>query len=208
MDGEPLLLVEVSEAHVRLDCQVGLPLDVKLILDNVSGLLHQRPGIFPFGNTLLEIDVRRSRVYFDGIVGHGCRRTHVRRQFFQFNYDFFRRGIGMFLRICANDGDGVPILKDLFIAKNGAVPAIALIRRECNEAGDAIFSLDIFVSDYLVHTRHLFRLGSINRENIGVGYLRLYQRKTQGIVGQLEPQVCAIVQRTGHFGVSRWAGVL
>ena len=208
MDRQAALFIVIGEAHVGLDGQVRLALQVEAILDHVGGRLHDRLGVRPFGDLLLEVDVGRAGVDLDGVVGHGGRRAHVGRQLFQLHLDLLGRGLGLLDGVGADDGDGVAILEDLGVAQDRPIPAVALVGREGDQAGDAVLALDILVGDDLEHAGHLLGFGGVDREDVGVRDLGLHQRQLQRAGGHLQAQVLAVIQRAGDLGHAVGRGYL
>ena len=141
-----------------LDGQVRLALEVEVVLDRVGRLVHDRLGVRPLGDLLLEVDVGRAGMDLDGVVGHGRGRAHVGGQRLQLHLDLRRGGLGLLDGVGADDGDGVAVLEDLGVAQDGPIPAVALVRREGDQAGDAVLALDVLVRDHLRRRRASSRL--------------------------------------------------
>ncbi len=206
VDGEPPFFVEVGEADVGLHGQVRLALQVELVFHHVGRRLHERPGVRPFGDGLLEVDVGSARMDLHGVLGHGRRRAHVGGQHFQLDLHLGRGGAGVLLGVRADDGDGVAVLEDLGVAQDGAVPAVAFVGGEGDEAGDPVLALDVLVGHDLVDAGHLLRFGGIDGQDVGVRDLGLHQGQSQRVGRHLETQVGAVVDGTRHFGHGRRPG--
>ena len=84
----------------------------------------------------------------------------------------------------ADDGDGVAVLEDLLVAQDGTIPAVTLVGREGDQAGDAVLALDVLVGDDLVHAGDGLGLGHVDGQDLGVGDLGLDQFAVQGSGGQ------------------------
>ena len=203
VNGQAALLIEVGKAHVRFDGQVRLALEIETVLDHIRRRFHDRLGVRALDDLLLEVDIGRAGVDFDGVVGHGRRGAHVGGQLFQFHFDLFGGGLGLLDGVGADDGNRVAILEDLRVAQNRAIPAITLVGREGDQAGDAVLALDILVRDDFEDAGHLLGFGGVDRQDVGVRDLGLHQRQLQRAGGHLQAEVLAVVQRAGDFGRRR-----
>ena len=115
--------------------------------------------------------------------------------------------LGLLRGVGADNGDGVAVLKDLLIAQDGPVPAVAQVGGEGDQPGDAVLALDVLVGHHLEDPLHLFRLGGVDGEDVGVGHVGLDQGQVERFAGQLQPQVGAVVQGPGDLGQGRRPGV-
>ncbi len=200
VDGEPSFVIEIGKTDVRLDGQMGLPLQVELVFYDVGGRIHERFCIPSLCDLLLEVDVGGAGMDLDGVIGHGRRRAHVGRKLFELDLDLFGRRPGVLHGVGADDGDGVAELEDLRVAQDRTVPAVAFVGREGDEAGDAVFALDVLVGHHLVDAGHLFGFGGVDGEDVGMGDLGLDQGQLQGVGRHLQPEVRAVVAGAGHLG--------
>src|SRR5208337_538375 len=199
---KPSFVIEIGKTYVGLHGQMGLPLEVEFVFYDVGGRIHERFCIAALCDLLLVVDVGGPGMDLDGVIGHSGRRAHVGWKLFELNHDLFGRGPGVLHRVGADNGDGVAELEHLSVAQDGTVPAVALVRREGDEARYAVFALYILMGHHLVDAGHLFGCGGVDGDDVGMGNLRLHQGKLQGIRRKLEPQIRTVVAGSGHFGQS------
>ncbi len=145
---------------------------------------------------------------FDGVLRHGGRSAHVGRKNLEIELHLLRRCGGVLVAVGADDGHGIAVLEDLLVAQDGAVPSVTLVRGEGDEACDPVFPPDVLMGDDLVDAGHLLRLGGVDAFDIGVGNLRLHERRMKGFLRHLEDEIGAVIQGSGDFGHGGWTGIL
>ena len=170
IDVQIALVVGVGVAAVRFHGHVRLAAHVEFLFDHVRGGFEDGRGFFALDDFLGEIHVGRARVNFQGVVGHGRRGVHVRRQFFEFDLDLFGRGLGLSLGVGADDGQGVAVLEDFLIAEDGPVPAVAAVANGVDDqAVDAVVAAHVLVGQDAVDAGHLFRFRSVDGQDVWRG---------------------------------------
>ncbi|OPY12523.1 MAG: hypothetical protein A4E69_02151 [Syntrophus sp. PtaB.Bin138] len=137
---------------------------------------------------------------FDGVRGHGGRGVHVVGQHFQVELNQLGGCIGMGLGIGNDKGDCVAILEDLFVAKHGAIPSVALVGGESYQTGNAVSPLNILVGDDLDYARHLLGGGGVNSLDVGVSHVGVSDGSVEGVFGKLVGLVVAEVPETASLG--------
>ncbi len=90
-----------------------------------------------------------------------------------------------------HDRDRIAELEHLFVAKDRAVPAVALVGGECDQAGDPVLAGYILMRYDLVHAGHLLGFGSVDALDVGVGNVRLHEREAQGPFRHLQGDASA-----------------
>ena len=80
MDRQASFFIVISKAHITLNGQVWLALQVEVVLHHKRRCFHDRPGVSTFDNLLLVVHVGCARMDFDGIFGHGGRSAHISGQ--------------------------------------------------------------------------------------------------------------------------------
>ncbi len=143
----------------------------------------------------------------DGILRHGSGSAHVGGQLFIGYLYFFGGSQRLLFGIRADNSDGVTVLENLGVAKDGTVPAIALVGGEGDQTINAIVPFDVFVGDHFKDTGHLFCCGGVNGEDVGVAEFGLHQGKLQGAGGQFQAQISAVISGAGNLGDRRRAGI-
>ena len=181
MNRHASLFVYVRIRHIRFNRHMRLTGTVSVYFHYIGSALHDRSRVFSLDAVRLIIDIRRTRMDLDGVRSHGFRRGHICGKDLQVDLYRLRGFLRMRFCIRADHSDSVAVLEYLFIAQNRAVPSVAFIGRECDQAGDPVLARHILVRDDLVNTRHLFRLGSIDAFNQSVGHLCLHQGYLQSI---------------------------
>jgi len=203
MDDQLAFFVHVAVPHVRLDGQVGLALRVVAAFrHHVIGVGEEGSGFLPLHFLLLEVGVRGAGVDFDGVGSHRVRGVQVFGQQLEIEFDLVGGGAGVRFGVGAHDGEGVAVLEDFGIVQDGTIPAVTLVGREGDEAGDAVLALDVLVGQHAVHAGHGFRFGGVDAFDVGVGNLGLSQRQMQRVRRHLEGGIRAEVVRAGHLGDS------
>ena len=118
---------------------------------------------------------------FDGVGSHRVRGVQVFGQQLEIEFDLVGGGAGVRFGVGAHDGEGVAVLEDFGIVQDGTIPAVTLVGREGDEAGDAVLALDVLVGQHAVHAGHGFRFGGVDAFDVGVGNLGLSQRQMQRV---------------------------
>ncbi len=200
VNNDPPLVVDIGESDIGLDRHVWLTLQVVFPFDHMRRLFNDRFYILALIEVGFEVNIGRARVDLDGVLGHGCRGVHVRRQHFQIDLDLFRRGFGVFAGVGADDGDDVAILVDLVVVQDRTVPAVSLVGREGDQAGDAVSPLDVLVGNDLENAGHLLGLGAVDPLDDGVGDFGLDECALEGVFGELGPHVFAEIPQPADLG--------
>ena len=203
VDRQTAFFIKVGIPAVRLDRQMRLAAAIEIVFHGIRRFFHQRLRFRALDDALLVIDVRRAGMNLDRIRGHGGRCAHIRRQDLQIHLDHLGRRLGVGLGVGANDGNGVPILEHLVLAKNRPVPAVALVGRESNQAGNCVFAFHVLMGHDLENTGHLLRFRRIDILDQRMRHFRLHQRQTQGSLRHLQRAVGAEVPGSRYLGHSR-----
>ena len=144
----------------------------------------------------------------DGVGGQGLGHAHVGGQDLEVDLDGLGGLAGVGLGVGRDYGDGVAVLEDLFIAEDGAVPAVALVvEREHDKAVYAVLAGDVLGGDDLEDAGHLLGLGGVHALDVGVGDLGLDQRQAQGAIRHVQGLVRAEVPGAGDLHGGGGAGV-
>ncbi len=178
---------------------MGLTTVVGCHLDRAGCLLQKRPGLFALHDALLVVSIRNAGVDFHGVRCQGLVTAHVGGQDFQIHLDLLRGGPGMFFRIRGYDSDRIAKLEHLLFAKNRAVPSVALVGRESDEAGNRVLAFHVLPGDDLDHAGHLFRFRGIDAFDVGVRHLGLGQSQTQSALRHAQGKVGAEIPGTGDL---------
>ena len=117
--------------------------------------------------------------------------------------DLVGRRAGVFDRVGGDDRDRVAELEHLLLAQDRTVPAVALVGREGDQAGDRVLALDVLPGDDLGDARHFLGFARVDALDVGVRDLRLHERQTQGVGGHAQRDVGAEVPRSRHLGERR-----
>ena len=200
VDHYPVLTVNIGKADIRFDRHVRLALQVVFTFNHMGGALHDRCSFFTLFHVQLIVNVGGAGMDLDGIVRHGGRSVHVGGQYFQIDLDHLCCSIGVFLGVGTDDGNGITELKNLFIVEDRAIPAITLVGREGDQAGDAVFTFDILVGNDLEYAGHFFRLGGVDPLDDGMGNFRLDQGALQRPFGKLQPHIRTEIPGAGCLG--------
>ena len=110
-------------------------------------MLYEVITLLTFGDLLNVVDVRGTGMDFDGIRLHGGRGAHVGGQLFQLDLHLGSGGLGVLLGIGTDDGDGVTSLENFGIAEDRTLPAISQVGGEGDQAGNAVFALNVFMGN-------------------------------------------------------------
>ena len=200
VDHQLALFVQVAVAHVRFDVQVRLTLGVEAVFHHhVFGIVEEGLGVLALFDVGLIVDVGRAGMDLDGVGSHGFGRAHVFGQQFQVELDLVGGGAGMGFAVGADDGQGVTVLEHLGIVEDGTIPAVALVVGKGDEAGDAVFALDVLVGQHADHAGHLFGFGGVDALDDGMGDLGLGQGQVQGVGRHVHGGVGAVFGQTGHL---------
>ncbi len=149
--------------------------------DDVGRLGHDRRGFVALDDALLVIDVGYAGVDFER-VRFLCRpAVHVGGQHFDVDNDLLGCVASMLHSVGGDHGNGVTKLEDLVLAKDRAIPAVTLVGREGDQAGDGVLAFDVLPGDDLDDARHLFGSGGIDALDVGVRHLGLHQRQVQRV---------------------------
>ncbi len=116
--------------------------------------------------------------------------------------------MALFLGVGADDGDGVAELEDLVVAEDRPIPAVALVGREGDQAGDAVLALDILVGDDLVDAGHLSRPRLVSMEWILAWETLAWTRASCRVSsGSLQTEIGAVIAGAGDLGQGRGSRV-
>ena len=193
-------IIDIPESDVRLDGHLGLTAKIVLAFHNIGGFFHDRLGVLTLDQILGEVDVRGAGVDLDGVRSHGRRCVHVVRKYFQVELHQLSGGIGMLFCIGNYDGNGVPILVNLIVTENRAVPAVTLVGGEGYQTGDAVFALDVLVGDNLDHAQRLLCRGGIDPLDVGMGHIGIREGGVESAFGELAGLVVAEIPETADLG--------
>ncbi len=172
-------------------------------LDDVGCLRQQWLGVFALGNALLIVRIGNAGVNFDRVGSQSFVTAHVSRQNFQVNLDLLRGGLGMLFGIRGYDRNRVAELEDLLLAENRTVPAVALVGREGDQAGNRVLAFNVLPGNNLDHAGHLFRFRGVDALDVGVRDLGLSQSQAQGAFGHMQGHVGAEIPGAGNLCQSR-----
>jgi hypothetical protein len=199
VDGDHAIFVDVGEADVRLDAEVGLALDVVFVLGHVGRVRDQvvHLVVLPFLEVHLEEHVGRSGMDLDGVVLSRLGAAHVGRQGFELDLYLGRGRLGLGLGLGGHDGDGVAELEHLLVAEHRPVVAIPLIPREDDEPEAPVTAVDVLVRHDLDHAGHPFSRARVDGEDLGMRDRGLYQGELKGVRRELEAQIGAVVDGAG-----------
>ena len=155
LDRQHAVVVDIGDAAIRLQMQMRLAAAVGGDVDRRLGLVEERLGVFALHHALLVVGVRHAGMDFHRVGRQRREAGHVGRQHFQIDLDLLGRRAGVLLGVGGDDGDRVAELEHLVLAKDRAIPAVALVGREGDEAGDRVLALDVLPGDDLGDAGHL-----------------------------------------------------
>ena len=135
------------------------------------------------------------RVDFDGVGAS----VQVFGQQLEIEFDLVGGGAGVRFGVGAHDGEGVAVLEDFGIVQDGTIPAVTLVGREGDEAGNAVLAL---ASQSARGTSPGMASASEVSDalDVGVGNPGLSQRQMQRVRRHLESGIRTEVVRAGHLG--------
>jgi len=168
MDGQASLVIIISKTNIRFHREVRLALEIVFPLCGIGCLLHDRTGFLALDGFLLKVDVGRSGVDLDGVRCHGFRGAHVGGQHFQLHFHFFRGIFGVGFGIRAHNRQHVAILEDFGVVEDRTIPAITFVRREGDQAGNAVLAFYVFMGDHFENAGHFLRFRSVNLLDVGM----------------------------------------
>ena len=178
-DRQHAVVIDEGLAAVRLQMEVRLARAVGGDVDHGGGARHQRLGVGTLDDALLVVGIGNAGMDFHGVGRERREAGHVGRQHFEVDLDLLGRGAGMLLGVGGDDGNGVAELEDLLLAQDRAIPAVTLVGREGDEAGDGILAAHVLPRDDPLDARHLLGFRGINVLDQGVADLGLYQCEAQ-----------------------------
>ena len=135
---------------------MGLALGIEAAFrHHVAGVVEERLGLPALGFILVVIDVGRAGwiSMASGAMASGA---------LMYSGNSSRSNVpspprrGHWPRCRRRRWPGVAVLEYLGIIKNRPFPAVALVGGEGDQAGDAVFALDVLMGQHAIHAGHLF----------------------------------------------------